>query len=201
MKMKETKFILASASPQRKKLLKKAGFRFKIVPSRFKEPDPAKIHYKNVRNLVVKLAKEKAKEVAKRFRSESCVVLGADTLVVCNGKILGKPKDEAHALRMLRELSGSWQRVITGVCIIKNPQGIIKKSCAETDLLFKHLSEKSILNLAKKNLDKSGSYSIQKMNDRFVKKMKGDLDNVIGLPVGTVKRMLRQLGVEFKKKK
>jgi septum formation protein len=191
------KFILASASPQRKKLLTKAGFRFVIIPSKLKEPDPGNFHFKSVRNLVKTLAKKKAQEIARKFKNVPCVILGADTLVVCRGKILGKPKNEKHARHMLQELSGSWQMVITGLCMILNPQNLVKVDFAETQLLFKKLDEKEIRNLAKKNLDKSGSYAIQKINDRFVKKMNGDLDNVIGLPVRTVKKMLKRLRVKF----
>lgn len=184
------KLILASASPQRRKLLKRLKIPFRIVPSDVSETNPAKVSHKKSRRLVIDLAVKKAKAVAKNFRKESCVILGADTLVVCNGRIFGKPSNEAHARNMLRQLSGSWQTVVTGLCVIFNPEGRMKTAFAETRLKFKKIDEKTIAKLARKNLDKSGSYAIQKINDRFVETMLGDLDNVIGLPLRQVKQLL-----------
>ncbi len=183
--------ILASQSPQRKKILRKLKIPFKIVPSRVHETDPDKIHHFKAKKLVMDLAVKKAKWVAKKFKFNSCVILGADTLVVCNKKILGKPKSEAHAREMLTLLSGRRQQVLTGVCLIKNPEGLIKKGCAATILKFKKLDNKTIQDLAKKNRDKSGSYAIQKMKDPYVTIIKGDLDNVIGLPLSLVKKLIR----------
>lgn len=184
------KLILASESPQRKKLLKKIGVPFSIIPSHIREMDPAKVHHKKARDLVIELAVKKAKAVAKKLKGKDCVILGADTLVICNDKILGKPKNEKHARMILRELSGKWQKVITGVCVIFNPKQIIKTGFEQTSLKFKKMDEKTIRALAKKSAGKSGAYAIQKMNDHFVEKMGGNLDNVIGLPMNLVKKLL-----------
>ena len=184
------KFILASSSPQRRKLLKRLKIPFQVIPSNIPEPNPEKIQFKNVRRLVVGLAVKKAQSVANRFRKKEALVLGAGTLVVCKGKILGKPRDESHAKKILAMLSGRWQKVITGVCLISTKDGRLKKGFEETRLRFRKLDEKTLKRLAKKNLDKSGAYAIQKMNDRYVRVIQGSLDNVIGLPLTLVRRLL-----------
>lgn len=183
--------ILASASPQRRKLLKRLKIPFRIIPSNARETNPATVRHHRAKKLVTDLAVRKARAVARKFKKEDCVVLGADTLVVCGNRIFGKPRDVADARRMLGRLAGNWQSVVTGVCVIRNPEGEETTACAETRLLFEKLDETTIARLAKKNLDKSGSYSIQKMPDRYVKKMVGDLDNVIGLPLRQVRRLLK----------
>ncbi len=185
------RLILASASPQRRKLLKKLKIPFQIIPSRINEGDATRVPGHKARKLVLDLSRKKALSIAKKFKRENCVVLGADTIVVCGGKIFGKPKSVAHAKRMLGELSGHWQTVITGLCVIHTVPWKIKSAFTETKLLFHAIDEKVIERLAKMNLDKSGSYSIQKMPDRFVKQMKGPLDNVIGLPVAQVRKLLK----------
>ncbi len=190
-------FILASQSPQRKKILRRLKIPFKIIPSTIRETDPDKIHHFNAKKLVTDLAIKKAKAVAKKFKNRPCIILGADTLVVCNKKILGKPKSEEHARKMLTLLSGRAQQVLTGVCLIKNPEGTLKKGCSVTTLKFKKLDDKTIRHLAKKNRDKSGSYAIQKMKDQNVRIIKGDLDNVIGLPLALVKKLISFYGLNI----
>ncbi len=185
------KLILASSSPQRRKLLKKAKIPFEIIPSNVDEGDANRIPGRKARKLVLALARKKAVAVAKKFKSQDRTVLGADTIVVCGGKIFGKPLNAAHAERMLGELSGNWQTVITGLCVVRTKTWSVKTAYTETKLLFHRMDEKIIRRLASKNLDKSGSYSIQKMPDRFVKRMIGPLDNVIGLPVAQVRKLLK----------
>ncbi|MBI2118920.1 MAG: septum formation protein Maf [Elusimicrobia bacterium] len=187
--------ILASASPQRRKLLRKAGFRFSIYPPNVQETDADTIHYKQARKLVQNLAVKKARAIAEKFKNKNCVILGADTLVVCNKKILGKPKNTAHARCMLESLSNRWQTVMTGLCLIKNPESKMKTAYAKTKILFHEIDSKTISRHAQKNLDKSGSYAIQKMNDRLIKHIKGDLDNVIGLPIRTLKQVLKKMKI------
>jgi len=194
--------ILASASPQRRKLLSKAGFRFSIYPARVQETDADTIHYKQAQKLVQNLAVKKAMAIAKKFKNKNCVILGADTLVICNKKILGKPKNTAHARCMLESLSNRWQTVMTGLCLIKNPESKMKTASAKTKILFHQMDSKTISRHAQKNLDKSGSYAIQKMNDRLIKHIKGDLDNVIGLPIRVFKQVLKKMKINpnnFKK--
>ncbi len=183
--------ILASASPQRRKLLKRIKIPFRIIPSRVNEGDATKIPGSKARKLVLDLSRKKALSVAKKFKGQDCVVLGADTIVVCGGKIFGKPRNVKHAAEMLGKLSNSWQTVITGLCVIKTKTNELKQAYTETKLLFHPMDDKTIRRLASKNLDKSGSYSIQKMPDRFVKKMVGPIDNVIGLPVAQVRKLLK----------
>ena len=187
------RLILASASPQRKKLLRKLKMPFEIVPSRVRETNPATVSHRRARRLVTDLAERKARAVARKFKGQACVVLGADTLVVCKGRILGKPRHEGHARSMLRRLSGSWQTVVTGLCVVVTPRGEVRKGFAATRLRFHRIPEPILLKLARKNLDKSGAYAIQSMNDRWLREMRGDLDNVIGLPLREVRRLLRDI--------
>lgn len=189
------RLILASASPQRRKILRRAGFRFAIVPARVQETDADTIPYKQAGKLVQNMAVKKTKAIAKKFKNKNCVVLGADTLVVCNKKILGKPKNAAHARFMLQTLSNRWQTVMTGLCLIKNPESKMKTACAKTKILFHRIDSKTISRQAQKNLDKSGSYAIQKMNRRLIKHIKGDLDNVIGLPIRALKQVLKKMKI------
>lgn len=191
-KKTKAKLILASSSPQRRKLLKKLRIPFEIVPSNVDEGDATKTPGRKVKALVKTLAQKKARWVAKQRAKEGAVVLGADTVVVCKGRIFGKPKDVADAEKILGTLSGNWQSVLTGVCVIDTGTGKETVSYAETKLLFKKLAPETIAKLARKNLDKSGAYSIQKMPDRFIARMKGDLDNVIGLPLRLVRKLLKK---------
>jgi septum formation protein len=188
--MKKPRLILASASPQRKKLLRKLRVPFDIIPSHAPETNPATVNHRQARKLVTDLAERKARAIARKFKKDDCVVLGADTLVVCNGKIFGKPRNEAHARSMLRQLSGNWQTVVTGLCVIRNPGGRIRKGFAATRLRFRTIPEPVLNRLAHKNLDKSGAYAIQNIHDRWLAEIRGDLDNVIGLPLRVVRRLL-----------
>ncbi len=191
MKSKKPDLILASASPQRRKLLKRIKIPFRIIPSKVNEGDATKVPGRKARKLVLDLSRKKALSIAKKFKGIDCVILGADTIVVCGGEIFGKPRNVKHAAEMLGKLSNSWQTVITGLCVVQAQTQKFKQAFTETKLLFHPMDEKTIRRLASKNLDKSGSYSIQKMPDRFVKKMIGPIDNVIGLPVAQVRKLLK----------
>ena len=137
--MNGRKLILASASPQRKTLLRRLEVPFTVLPSRVRETNPATVNHKQSRELVVGLAMRKAKAIARTVKNQRCAVLGADTLVVCKGKIFGKPKNQKHARAMLGALSGSWQTVITGLCLIRTPEWTVQTDYAETRLKFKKI--------------------------------------------------------------
>ncbi len=183
-------FILASASPRRKILLKKAGYRFKIVPSHVSENHSN--HLKPAA-LVKMLALKKAISISKRFPNE--IVLGADTLVYVNQHLIGKPRSLKHAQRILQELSGAWQRVYTGVAVVWDGGKGKRCSAAVSYVKFRTLKREEIEQVSKKHLDKAGAYSIQEKGDDFVECLHGDYDNVVGLPIKLVKKLLRGAGV------
>jgi septum formation protein len=180
--------ILASASPRRADLLKKIVKDFKVVVSDF---DESKLDHSDPVTFAKKASYEKAKDVAKR--NFEAIVIGADTIVVNKGAIYGKPKDLKEAKKMLKALSGITHQVITGVTLFR--QGRYVTGYAETEVTFNPLKEKDIDDYLKDShvLDKAGSYAIQEIGDKFVKKIKGDRDNVVGLPVAMLKEMLRLL--------
>jgi len=176
--------VLASASPQRKLLLKDVRKRFEIVPSNVDETTDEK----NPRKMVTDLAVKKALHVAAR-RPEA-VVLGADTTVVCKGQIIGKPADPDDAMRILRLLNGDWQDVYTGVCVVKD--GKVWKTAVRSRVKARRLSDDELRRLAGKHMDKAGAYAVQDEDDPFIERISGEKDNVIGLPRKAVRTLLRR---------
>ncbi len=180
------KLILASNSPRRKELLKNAGLDFKVIPSNFKEEENCGLSP----SLYCKqLAENKALSV---YNGDDSIVLGADTIVVFNGEILGKPKDENDAIRMLTKLSNSKHLVITGYAIIKN--GVVYSGYEETIVEFNNLSPTLISEYVKSGLplDKAGAYGIQDGYE-LVKNIDGDYNNVVGLPVNKILEILGKI--------
>ena len=173
------KLILASNSPRRKQLLEEAGLTFSVVPSNFKEEEncglPPALYCKQ-------LAENKAKSV---YSNADSIVIGADTIVVFNGEILGKPKNEQDALSMLTKLSNNKHLVITGYAIIKD--GKVYSGYEETVVEFNDLSPALIKDYVESGLplDKAGAYGIQDGFD-LVKNIDGDYNNVVGLPVNKI---------------
>lgn len=178
------KLILASASPQRRLLLRKAGVRFRVAPSGV----PESSRLKEPRRLVLALARRKAAAVAARH--PGAWVLGADTVVVCRGRILGKPRDAADALRILRLLNGAWQKVYTGVALLRSGRGPVLDGVAVSRVKAHRMPEAWLRRYATKHPDKAGAYSVQHRDDPFIEKVLGPFDNVVGLPVALVRRLL-----------
>ncbi len=189
------KLILASASPRRRYLMGKGGYRFAIHVSHVSERASPGL---TPPTLVSALALKKARAVARKFPND--VVLGADTLVFINGHTVGKPKNPLHAKRMLRELSGRWQRVYTGVAVVWDGGRRKVKSSAVSYVKFRKLSEQEIDRASRKHLDKAGGYAVQEKGDGFVAEIRGDYDNVVGLPMKLVKRLLRRCGQTLSKR-
>lgn len=176
--------ILASASPRRSDLLSQAGISFRVEPARVEERedtagDPVEIVCHN--------AELKAAEVAGRFPGEW--VLGADTVVALEERILGKPRDEKDAFGMLRRLSGKTHRVHTGVCLL-SPEGKREVFAESTKVTFHALADADIRNYIRDVpvLDKAGAYALQDQGERIVSRVGGSRSNVIGLPVEAVLR-------------
>lgn len=188
--------VLASASPRRQELLRNAGIPFSIQATDIPEVPQAG---ESPRACAERLAREKALAV---FRQRPCdFVLGADTIVIVDGQILGKPRDAADAASMLRILSGRTHQVTTGVCLIgpqaKAQQGFEDVRSETTLVTMEALSEDDIRPyiLTGEPMDKAGAYAIQGIASRWISRIEGDYFNVVGLPVSLVYRMLRERGV------
>lgn len=181
--------VLASASPRRQELLSSAGIQFEVQPADIRE---AQLPGEAAKACAERLAREKALAVASQ-RPDDCV-LGADTVVVVDGQLLGKPIDAADAARMLRLLSGRQHEVITGVCLIVSGQASV---ASETTLVrMSGISEKEIADYVAggEPMDKAGAYAIQGIASRWIPGIEGDYSNVVGLPIALVFRMLRDYG-------
>lgn len=178
--------ILASNSPRRKEILRGIYPEFTVEPSLFQEHITG-----DARRTALSLAEGKAREVFGRF--QGCFVLGADTVVSFEGRILGKPENKDDAVNMLTMLSGNTHSVITGVCLIG--KDFFKTAAEETFVTFRTLSKQEILDYVKSGspMDKAGAYGIQ---DKFtVKSYKGSYTNVVGLPKELTAAMLKEGGI------
>jgi septum formation protein len=183
------KLVLASSSPRRRELLQRAGFKFDVRPSGVEE---VRRGGESGEDLARRAAREKALGVAVYSPPES-LVLGADTVVVINGLMLGKPSDPDDAVRMLRMLSGATHRVVTGVCLVRAP-GQIEAVAHETTMVkFRHLEDDEIRDYVGSGepLDKAGAYGIQGLASRFVTRIEGCYFNVVGLPIPLVYDLLK----------
>lgn len=187
------KIILASTSPRRRDILRSAGIKFDVVNPSYDE---------NILNksfsyeLVEKTAANKGISAAKTLDINS-VVLSADTVVIYDNIILGKPKDYDDAIRILKMLSGKTHKVVTAVCLtdVETGRKIIKSETSE--VTFKNLTPEMIKDyvLAFKPYDKAGAYGIQELSEDFVKDIKGDYENIVGLPSKLVINILKEAGL------
>jgi septum formation protein len=182
--------VLASASPRRQELLRNAGIAFDLQPAHITE-DP--LPGEAAKACAERLAREKALAVA-RHRSQDAV-LGADTVVVVDGQILGKPRDPADAARMLRLLSAREHQVITGVCLVV--KGQMSVASETTLVIVSEITDKEIAAYVATGepMDKAGAYAIQGIASRWIPRIEGDYSNVVGLPVALVWQILRQAGI------
>lgn len=140
----------------------------------------------------------KAVSIARRH--PAAVVLGADTIVVCRGRIIGKPKDHADSMRILRLLNGTWQKVYTGIAVAADGGGKHWESAVVSRVLARRLDEASLRRLAGKHPDKAGAYAVQDKSDPFISRIEGDYGNVVGLPLEATRRLLQRAGVALKKR-
>jgi septum formation protein len=183
--------ILASASPRRRELLAQAGFSFEVAPAHV--PEVRKPGEDPIR-FVTRLAREKAEAVAaSRPVTPDTIVLGADTIVVVEEEVLGKPQDAADATRMLRLLSGQTHQVITGVCLAKGRER--QRAVEVTFVRFATLSNEEIdaYVATGEPLDKAGAYAIQGRAGRWVPRIHGCYFNVVGLPLALVSSMIEAM--------
>jgi septum formation protein len=182
--------ILASASPRRRELLTQAGYRFAVDPSSIPEsrrPEEDAIRF------VTRLAREKAEEVFARHPSSPAppLVLGADTVVVCDGQVMGKPADAADAQRMLLLLSGRTHQVVTGVAVVWG-LGSAEVAAEMTQVTMRTLSPEEVAGYVATGepIDKAGAYAIQGYAGRWIPRIQGCYFNVVGLPLALVTSLL-----------
>lgn len=188
------KIILASGSPRRKELLEALNVKeLEIIPARGEEKAAPGLA---PAELVMELSCHKAAEVAEMY-GEDAVVIGADTVVALDGKVLGKPRDEADARRMLLALSGREHEVFTGVTLIRGDE--LLSHAERTVVRFRTLTEEEIAAYIRTGepMDKAGAYGAQGYASLFVEHMDGDFFNVMGLPVCALGKMLKQMGVNL----
>ena len=185
-------WILASASPRRKQLLAELIEQFEIIPARGEERADTTLPPEQ---LVQVLAAQKAEEVAALPKAQGKAVLGSDTVVALDGEVLGKPRDEEDAARMLRALSGRMHEVFTGVCIIYPKGGDVSKvtavACTKVRLLT--LTEEQIAAYVATGspMDKAGAYGIQ--DGDLVEEIDGSFSNVVGLPLELCKELIDRI--------
>lgn len=189
--MQKKQIILASASPRRKELLELMGLEFYIIPSKKEEiitktlPD----------EIVEELAGEKAEEVLNGITGD-VIVIGSDTIVVCGGEIMGKPKDEEDAFRMLHKLQGNVHEVYTGVAVFDRSEDKITKDIfsEKTEVTVHSMTDEEIWQYIRSGepMDKAGAYGIQGRFAVFTKEIRGEYNTVIGLPVAGLYQVLKK---------
>lgn len=186
------KVVLASASERRQELLKRIIENFDIIVSNF---DEELVKFDNdVEKYVLSIAEGKALSILNSVNEES-IIIAADTIVVSNNKILGKPKDEKDAYNMLKSLSGKKHRVYSAVIVVNSNTKEMKKECIYTEVEFDELTDDEILRYiaTKEPMDKAGAYGIQGFGGVFVKGINGCYYNVVGLPLNLLNKMLREI--------
>ena len=186
------KLILASSSPRRAEVLADAGFTFEVVAARV---DESRRTGEQAEAYVRRLAEAKARAVAGGV-SPPAIVIAADTVVVMDGEVLGKPASAEDAGRMLRRLSGRTHQVLTGLAVLKIPGGAARVEIETTRVTFAPLTEAEIEAYVASGepLDKAGAYAIQGRGGRFVARVEGCYFNVVGLPLARLYRILREMG-------
>ena len=191
---KEHRLVLASASPRRRELLERAGFSFTVSPLEISEFLNENL---SLSERIQDLAERKAQawlDFAKPPEKQGILVLAADTVVALGDQILGKPKDQNENLSYLRRLSGREHVVITAVCLVEAETGDRAVGHGLSRIQFRTLREDEMIDyIATGNgLDKAGGYGIQSSAGKFVERLEGEFDNVMGLPVSLVERLLKE---------
>jgi nucleoside triphosphate pyrophosphatase len=190
------RFVLASGSPRRRELLEKAGYKFDVVLPAFAEVSSPGL---TIRETTACNAMRKAVEVAQS--APGAVVLGADTLVALDGRVIGKPADLASAARILRRLSGRVHEVWTSVFVCHPASGKAHSFQEVSYVCFRKLDDRAIANyLAKVDpLDKAGAYAAQGHGVEIIERIEGSYTNVVGLPMEETARVLRAFGISSRR--
>lgn len=184
--------ILASESTRRVDMLRMLGIPFSIIPP---DIDETRRPDETPREFALRISYEKANKVGMLFPDKW--IIGADTIVVYKGRVLGKPSGEGDAFRMLQLLKGKWHKVITGFCVLNLSRDIIYRDAVETRVFMKDLIDQEIMKYISTSepLDKAGSYAVQGKGGYMVKEIKGSYSNVVGLPICEVAEILLSLGI------
>jgi septum formation protein len=184
------KIILASSSPRRQKLLSTIINNFEVIPQSF---DETKFELSPKSFSLQQLSLLKAKSIY--LQDKSALIISADTVVIYENEIMGKPKSREDAFRMLKKLSGKTHYVMTGVAVLDYESKNSLTDCGITYVSFNELSDDEIYNYidCKKPFDKAGSYGIQELPQNFVKDINGDFDNVVGLPIKILIKMIEKM--------
>jgi septum formation protein len=190
------RLVLASQSPRRSELLARAGIEFSLAPSQISEIPDENL---NLDDQIQDLARRKAEEclkVRKLPKQQGNLILSADTVVVLDGQILGKPEDRLENEQYLRRLSGRQHSVITAICLLDVDTGKFVTAHETSLITFKVLNESQIMEYGDsgEGLDKAGGYGIQGAAGVFVKTVDGSYDNVVGLPIALLERLLAENG-------
>lgn len=186
--------VLASASPRRRELLSQIGMEFSVMPSTKEENAKAT----EAGELVQELSRQKAEDIWEQIcagqNKPQVLVIGADTVVCCEGKVLGKPHSRETAAEMLTTLQGRNHEVYTGVTLRSESETVTFFECTQVE--FYPMTEAEISDYidSKEPMDKAGAYGIQGLGARFVKGIRGDYNNVVGLPVGRLYQELKNHG-------
>jgi len=183
--------ILASQSPRRQQLLTQLDYQFSCQPA---DIDETELLNESPSDYVCRLALEKATYIAKD-QSDTTIIIGSDTTVVIDEKILGKPQDLTDCIRLLSLLSGKSHQVLTAISVVK--AGLSKTVLVSTDVVFKELSLNDINNywLTGEPQDKAGAYGIQGIGGQFVKQISGSYSAVVGLPLFETAQLLKEFGL------
>ncbi len=180
------KIILASSSPRRADIMKRTKIKFEIMPSPYVEEHTTTVFsYEFIENL----AYNKAKAIV---TDEPAIIIGADTVVVLDNEILGKPEGRNGAFEMLKKLSGKTHQVVTSIVVINSETGEIKKNSTTSHVTFENLTDEQINYYIDnfKPFDKAGSYGIQEMPEGYIKSYTGDLENIIGMSSKSLMKLL-----------
>lgn len=191
------KLILASSSPRRAEILRNAGFVFDVFPT---PTDETRRPGENAEDYVRRMAQAKAQAAGDRLRTtgEPAIVIAADTVVLAQGQILTKPQDVADARRMLRMMSGKSHELLTGLAVLRIPEGAETQHVEKTRVDLLLISDDEIERYLRtgESFDKAGAYGIQGIAGRFVSRIDGCYFNVMGLPLSRVWCAIRELGWE-----
>lgn len=188
------KLILASSSPRRKQLLEQIGLDFEIDASNIDEIVDPKLNYIEQVEL---FSLQKAQATATKYKN--AIILAADSMVVINDEVLGKPKDKAHAVQMLKKISGTKHMIATGFTLIDTDTGKTVTKSTTLSLWFKKLSDAEIEWLIDRDqpFDKAGAYAIQESAAVFIEKFEGDFFGGIGLPLFSLAEELKKFGINI----
>lgn len=186
--------ILASKSPRRKALLRQISLSFKVDVSNI---DESRFFNLPPEKMVKKLSLEKAKVVALRYKN--AIIIAADTTVVLENEIIGKPKDRKDAIKMLKKLSGKTHSVITGFTVYDSKSKKAITKTIESKVKFKKMTDKEVKDYVKTRepLDKAGGYGVQEKAALFIEKIEGDYFNVVGLPIFSLCQTLKKFDINI----